>query len=160
MLTDRWSDAHLKDLDGGNCPSLILGFNEPDIVAKGIAASMTVERAAKAWREAKRLCPRSQWASPAITGPHSIDWLRRFFDELCPAGLDGCLYAPEYINFHTYQPNVEWLKNDVEAMKVFGRPLILSEFACHDFSGQGRECKDVMAFAREALEFLDNDDMV
>lgn len=158
-LTTRWNADHLSELDG-NCPSMIFGFNEPDHSAVGLSANMDVGSAVWAWKEAKRKCPGSKWGSPALSGPHHLDWLRAFFEGICPGGLDGCADAPDYINFHTYQSDINGLKEDVNAMKQFGRPLILSEFACHDFSDARKECTDVMAYAREAFDFLDNDDMV
>lgn len=149
----------MQDLEG-NCADLIFGFNEPDHSAAGLSANMDVSKSVEAWKAAKRKCPNSKWGSPALSGPHHVDWLKAFFDGICPGGLDGCWDAPDYINFHTYQADVEKLKADVNAMKQFGRPLILSEFACHDFSDQHQECTDVMQYAREAFRFLDNDDMV
>lgn len=149
----------MGELDG-NCPGLIFGFNEPDHNAEGLSSDMSLDRAVRSWKDAKRKCPNSKWGSPAISGPHHIDWLKQFFDRICPGGLDGCWDAPEYINFHTYQSDIERLKADVNTMKQFGRPIILSEFACHDFSDQHKPCDDVMGFAREAFNFLDNDDQI
>ena len=60
------------------------------------------------------------------------NWLHGFFDYICPGGLDGCAYAPDYLVIHVYALDMESFKNQVEAYhNEFNMDIVVAEYACY-----------------------------
>jgi hypothetical protein len=97
--------------------------------------------------------------SPAISnGAHGLPWLVSFIshlDGLQSSGID-------YIVLHFYGPDVKIFKDYVnEVYDAFGFPIWVTELACTTWdASKPMPEKDVLAFMREAVRFLEESNFV
>ena len=55
-----------------------------------------------------------------------------FFGKICPGGLSGCDYAPQYLVVHVYALDIDNFKNQINAYHDrFGLDIVVSEYACY-----------------------------
>ncbi|KAF8679582.1 Flavodoxin-like fold [Rhizoctonia solani] len=113
----------------------ILGFNEPN---QGDQSNMSAADGAALWKS--MILPLkakgAKLISPATTSaPSGKQWIQ---DMMNACGEDQCQF--DFIGLHWYGTDVESFKAYVnDFWKTFNKPLIISEYACQDFSG-GPQC--------------------
>ncbi|CAE6411361.1 unnamed protein product [Rhizoctonia solani] len=113
---------------------VIMGFNEPN---QGDQSNMSAQDGAGLWKESIQPL-KSQGAtliSPATTSaPSGKIWMQ----DMIKACGDGCGF--DYLAIHWYGTKVDDFKAYVDDWcNTFGKPLVISEYACQDFSG-GKQC--------------------
>jgi hypothetical protein len=55
-----------------------------------------------------------------------------FFDNICPGGLAGCEWAPQYLVIHVYALDIDNFTRQVNAYHDrFGLDIVVSEYACY-----------------------------
>lgn len=83
------------------------------------------------WKQAiDQLDPNRQknWISPSVAS--SMDWLNQFYGCICPNGLSGCHYAPNYQGVHAYQTDFNSFQNLVTSYhNAYGLDVVVGEFA-------------------------------
>ncbi|CAE6521142.1 unnamed protein product [Rhizoctonia solani] len=115
--------------------NLVFGFNEPN---QGDQSNMSAQDGAALWNQLIKPL-KSQGAklvSPATTSATSgKTWIQ---DMMKACGSDQCQF--DFIALHWYGTSIDSFKAYVDDWyKTFGKPLIISEYACQDFSG-GAQC--------------------
>lgn len=128
-----WGVDMLNSLNLENGFNLVLGFNEPDNANTAVAVVVDPIVAAQKWREmitrTRAVNPNTKFASPAVAG--NREWLAQWFNAVCPGGITGCQFAPDYVAVHSYQLRAADFIKDVQAYyDMFKLPLIVTEFAC------------------------------
>ncbi|WRT63708.1 uncharacterized protein IL334_000631 [Kwoniella shivajii] len=148
----------------------VMGYNEPDHKSDTVSQYMEPSEAAEVWKtqivQIHQQYPNVKIHSPVMAS--NRQWLIDWFDAICPdnSASDGwgdCEYKPDYVSAHMYNTNVEYFKNTLTSFqKDFGLPLILSEFACHEFSDNPPQpsTNQVSAFMQETMEWLDQQEWV
>ncbi|PVG04196.1 hypothetical protein CPB86DRAFT_778456 [Serendipita vermifera] len=148
------SEYHQNVLDNGSRPYAVLAMNE---VNEGSQANMSVEEGLRQWRE--YIMPMRErgtlLGSPSVTSaPSGKDWLVQFTNSL------GDNEKPDFYAVHWYDVDADAFINYVtDIHNTFGKSVWITEFACTDFSGQGRGC-DVPAFTNKVKPFLENTDWI
>ncbi|CAE6440757.1 unnamed protein product [Rhizoctonia solani] len=120
----------------GSTPStLIFGFNEPN---QGDQSNMSAQDGATLWNTMIKPLKRegAKLVSPACTSaPSGKTWIQ---DMMKACGSDKCGF--DFLAIHWYGTSPESFKAYVDDFwKTFNTPLIVSEYACQDFSG-GAQC--------------------
>lgn len=118
-------------------PELVLGFNEPN---QGDQSNMSAADGAALWNQ--MILPLkakgAKLVSPATTSaPSGKTWIQ----DMNKACGGDCGF--DYIALHWYGTSIDSFKAYVDDWyKTFGKPLIISEYACQDFSGGAQCTKD------------------
>ncbi|WVQ93791.1 hypothetical protein IAU59_000869 [Kwoniella sp. CBS 9459] len=148
----------------------IMGYNEPDLQGKTVAVYLEPKAAAELWKpqitQIREQYPSAKIHSPAVAS--NTSWLEAFFEEICPDnnaedGWGECAYKPDYVSQHIYSTNVGHFKGAVQQYhEAFGLPIMLSEWACHDWDKDGdvASAEEVSAFMEETMGWLDQQDYV
>ncbi|CAM9371383.1 unnamed protein product, partial [Phaeothamnion confervicola] len=119
---------------------ILLGFNEPNF---GDQSALTPSRAAALWPNVVRIAKSigARIGSPAVNycGTNCIEkdpivWLDTFFAE-CKR-LTGAACKVDYVAFHSYVCEVQYLNQQAHRYLKYGKPLMLTEFSCLDVPGQ------------------------
>ncbi|ORX34700.1 hypothetical protein BD324DRAFT_127383 [Kockovaella imperatae] len=143
----------------------IMGWNEPDLHSStGVSVPVDPIVAAGQWKtmydSLKHANPSAKLWSPAVAGDK--DWLHRFFGAICPNGLDGCRYAPDYLAIHVYGLTLKSFQDQVNAYHVeFGLPIAVTEYAC--FSWETKTTppdNQVSAFMTQTRQWMDSTDWI
>jgi len=148
---EKNADAFQKKMATGAF-SWAAGFNEPDISSQ---ANMDAGTAASLWRQ--YLSPLKNEGitllSPATAAGPS--WLTGFVKE-CP----DCKW--DYTAVHVYTTTVSSFQTAVTAYKDFGAPVMVTEYACHDYSGKNQQCDsgDIWAFMQGTNGWMDSQDWI
>ena len=135
----------------------LLGFNEPNFAKQ---ANLTAQKAAELWPQVEQIAAMKQLqiVSPATnycagncnqTDP--FVWLDDFF-KACPS----C--KVDYIGVHWYACTLDALKNHINKMKKYNKPLWLTEFACVD--GGPWSVDQVKAYAIASVAWLEQEPSV
>ncbi|KAH7344889.1 glycosyl hydrolase catalytic core-domain-containing protein [Rhizoctonia solani] len=123
---------------------MVFGFNEPN---QGDQSNMSAQDGAALWNESIRPL-KDQGAllvSPATTSaPSGKTWIQDM-EKAC-----GGSCGFDFIALHWYGTSIDSFKTYVvcclfyvdDWYKTFGKPLIISEYACQDFSGGAQCTKD------------------
>ncbi|KAJ1311325.1 hypothetical protein OPQ81_009820 [Rhizoctonia solani] len=115
---------------------LVFGYNEPN---QGDQSNMSAQEGAALWDELIKPLKQkgAKLVSPATTSaPSGITWIQDMMNA-CGGG-DKCQF--DFIALHWYGTSIDAFKAYVDNWyKTFGKPLIISEYACQDFSG-GPQC--------------------
>lgn len=118
-------------------PELVLGFNEPN---QGDQSNMSAADGAALWQQ--MILPLkakgAKLVSPATTSaPSGKTWVQ----DMNKACGGDCGF--DYIALHWYGTSITEFKAYVDDWyKTFGKPLIISEYACQNFSGGAQCTKD------------------
>jgi hypothetical protein len=133
------------------------GFNEPNFFEQ---ANLSAEDAAALWPKLEAIADARdlRLVSPAVNfcggGCHDTDpaaYLRKFF-----AACEGC--RVDVVAVHSYTCRGEFLRQHLEGVEAFGKPVWLTEFACGDIPNASVE--DQALLLREALPLLEGDPQV
>ena len=136
----------------------LLAFNEPDGKKQ---ANMSVELALSLWPTLEKL--KIPLCSPSAVHPDR-EWMESFMEG---AGNKG--YRVDYIGVHHYGgTNAKHFKDKLKrAHEMYGgRLLLVTEFACADwntkgdFSKNGMSPGEVLAFAKEVLPWMEEQDWI
>ncbi|CAE6447705.1 unnamed protein product [Rhizoctonia solani] len=117
--------------------NLVFGFNEPN---QGDQSNMSAQDGATLWNQVIKplKAQGAKLVSPATTSaPSGKTWIQDM-EKACggDCGFD-------YIALHWYGTSIDSFKAYVDDWyKTFGKPLIISEYACQDFSGGAQCSKD------------------
>ncbi|WVF66164.1 hypothetical protein IAT40_000904 [Kwoniella sp. CBS 6097] len=148
----------------------LMGYNEPDLKDKDVAVYLEPKAAAELWKpqitQIRENFPSVKIHSPVVAS--NTSWLKAFFDEICPNNTaedawGNCAYRPDYVSQHVYSTNVGHFRGAVQQYyKTFGLPIVLSEWACHDWSKDGHRApvEEVSEFMEETMGWLDQQDYV
>ncbi|KAI0631493.1 glycosyl hydrolase catalytic core-domain-containing protein [Trametes polyzona] len=135
--------------------TLVLGFNEPDVVEE---ANLDPKTAAALYKA--HITPKSaqgyKLASPAVSnGPAGIEWLSEFM-----TACSGC--QVDYLALHWYGTDLTNLTSYLSsAHDQFGLPILLTEYAMKDPSGADTITADeVTNLTKQALQFFDETDYI
>ncbi|CAE6408215.1 hypothetical protein ACGC1H_001613 [Rhizoctonia solani] len=120
----------------GSTPSkLIFGFNEPN---QGDQSNMSAQDGATLWNTMIKPLKNdgAKLVSPACTSaPSGKTWIQ---DMMNACGSDRCKF--DFLAIHWYGTSIESFKAYVDDFwATFKIPIIVSEYACQDFSG-GAQC--------------------
>ena len=132
----------------------LLAFNEPNFV---IEANMTPAQAVAAWPKVEQVAAAKGLeivsAVPAYCGGSAcngytdpVAWHNEFFN-LCPT----C--KVDYIAFHNYEPTTGGLLALTNNLKVFNRPVWVTEFAYYDPATQAAK----ISYLQTAVSSFEND---
>ncbi|MBC7451378.1 MAG: carbohydrate-binding protein, partial [Cytophagales bacterium] len=131
----------------------ILGFNEPSLQ---VEANMTPQDAVNNWGKIEQIAAAKNLqivsAAAIYSGAGSVggytnpvDWHKEFF-RLCP----NCWV--DYIAFHSYEPSAGGVIGLTNNLKVFGRPIWVTEFANYNAS-----VADNTSFMQQIVSAFEND---
>lgn len=140
--------------------NLVLGFNEPDQAGQ-TGAGMDAATAAGLWKtmvdKGRQANPNLQFASPA--SDHA--WLQQFMAAICPSGLAGCTYAPNYLAVHSYVLDAQAFIQAITAWHTEypTLPIIVTEFACAA-TGQQATLDQVNTFMDATTKWLDTTEYI
>lgn len=146
-------DSLEKELPDG--VRYLLGFNEPNIRGQ---AAITPQQCAAYWPFLERVAARFNLklgsASPSHSdgqlGPgNAREWHEEFFRAYPQARVD-------FFCVHHYSCEVEWLRGEVDAVRGWGKPVWVTEFACPT-AARGPQNVD---YLKKALAYLDGDPAV
>ena len=61
---------------------------------------------------------------------------------------------------HVYTTTVDNFKSAVTAYRTFGKPIMVTEYACHDYSGNNNQCStsDIWTFMEGANTWMQSQD--
>ncbi|EJD43495.1 hypothetical protein AURDEDRAFT_66529, partial [Auricularia subglabra TFB-10046 SS5] len=125
---------------------IAMGCNE---VNQGGQAKMSVDRGVQIWK--KYLGPLKKQGYKLVShstnqAPDGLKWHKAWIKK-CPA----CHKSVNFYSVHWYGTDVKAFKKYMQNFhKTVKKPLIVTEFACHDFSGRTK-CD-----AARAKRFMDN----
>ncbi|OCF36158.1 hypothetical protein I316_02030 [Kwoniella heveanensis BCC8398] len=148
----------------------LMGYNEPDLKDKAVAAYLEPKKAAELWKpqitQIREQYPSIKVHSPVVAS--NTTWLKAFFEGICPDNTaeeawGDCAYKPDYVSQHVYSTNAGHFRGAVQQYyKTFGLPIVLSEWACHDWSEDGHKATvdEVSEFMEETMGWLDEQDYV
>jgi hypothetical protein len=153
-----------KDL--GTPPTLkadiLLSFNEPN---HGDQSALSPARAAVLWPQVVSIADSigAQIASPAVNycGTNCIEtdpivWLDAFFAEC--VRLTGASCRIDYVAFHSYVCEVQYLNQQAHRYLKYGKPLMLTEFSCLDVPGQNDTAQAL--YMTSAVKYLERNPYV
>lgn len=132
----------------------LLGFNEPNF---GSQSNITPQQAADLWPRLEEIADRRNLTlvSPApnfcagdCNETDPFVWLDKFF-AACP----GC--RVDHIAAHWYACTPEALEWYLDHLRVYGRPIWITEFACWDDGPHSAEA--VEQYARDSVRILEAD---
>ncbi|KAF8609289.1 hypothetical protein BDV93DRAFT_484764 [Ceratobasidium sp. AG-I] len=130
------SDFTAQVKPSGDC-GLIFGFNEPNQEGQ---SDMSPQDGAALWKE--KIEPLRQkgckLVSPATTSaPSGKKWVQ----DMLTACNGGCTF--DYVGLHWYDVSIDAFKAYVtDFHTTFGKPIIVSEYACQNFNGGAQCTKD------------------
>ena len=136
----------------------LLAFNEPDGKEQ---ANMTVEQALALWPTLEKL--KIPLCSPSAVHPDR-EWMKAFM-----AGAEKKGYRVDYIGVHSYGgTSAKHFKDKLKRTYEMygGRPLLVTEFCPADWNTKGdftknrMTTKNVMAFAKEVLPWMEEQDWI
>nr|ODN92618.1 hypothetical protein L203_00897 [Cryptococcus depauperatus CBS 7841] len=147
----------------------IFGYNEPDHYDRNVATTVGAAAAAEIWKKQitaiRSAYPSAKVYSPAVAGDQS--WLDQFFAAICPSNsasnaYGDCKYKPDGLAVHVYDTSAEAFKERMSGYyKKFGLPIILSEYACHNFGVAGTpSASDISQFMAETTKWLNEQSWV
>lgn len=136
-------------------PTLVLHVNEPNESGQ---SNMSPEYAVQLWRD--HMEPQKQrghtLCSPAVSSAlNGFTWMESFMSQCTDCSID-CVAT------HWYGTNAdEFIAYQQKFLDRFGLPLVVTEFACHDFSG-GPECdyNQARSFLRKTTAWLEGESRV
>ncbi|EJD43500.1 hypothetical protein AURDEDRAFT_89063 [Auricularia subglabra TFB-10046 SS5] len=134
-----------------------MGCNE---VNQAGQAQMSVERGVQIWRQ--YLQPLKNQGYKLVShstnqAPDGLDWQRAWRNQ-CP----DCHDSVDYYAVHWYGTDATAFKDYVNNFhNVVGKPIVVTEFACQDFSGQ-TSCDSAKArsFMDDVTDWMNNQDYV
>lgn len=138
-------------------------FNEPNMITADGGSAMDMELVVRLWPEMEALALQhgvSTLVGPSVANIHPGDWYNEFFQRCPECRVDA-------IGFHAYSCDLQNLKWAVDALKKFGKPLWLTEFACADnptaISGNGGGSKDSSwqcKYMQEVIPYLEGESSI
>lgn len=134
----------------------VAGFNEPDFSGSGSSGFIDPKAAAAAWDA--YLAPHgragAKLISPSCAKQADETWMKPF--------LAAVQYQPDIIAVHIFVNNTDLLKNDLNHYAQYGKPMMITEFACIDYQGQTKYCDQgrTNALIQAAVPIFENDDRV
>jgi len=149
----------------GNLPDsdVLFGFNEPNMNPGAGGASMEVGQVVGFWPQIEQAA--NDHGVSVLVGPNVANikpdqWYDDFFNQ-CP----NC--RVDAIGFHSYSCDLQNMKNLVDKLRKYGRPLWLTEFACadnpHAIAGNDGGSKDwywQCEYMKEVLPYLEGEDII
>ncbi|WWC85957.1 uncharacterized protein L201_000827 [Kwoniella dendrophila CBS 6074] len=149
----------------------MMGYNEPDLKGNGgVASYLEPSAAAEKWKT-QIIQIRQQYSGIKVHSPvvaSNKTWLVEFFKSICPDDSASnewgdCQYKPDYLSLHLYNTDITYFRNTLsDTHRDFGLPVVLSEFACFQFSENRPtpSLEQVSKFMEEAMTWLDQQDWV
>jgi hypothetical protein len=138
-----------SSLKGANGDVTVLTFNEPQERGQ---SNLSPETAASLWKQHIQPLRKKGYklCCPATSGnPNGITWMDNFFK----ACKGGC--TCDYMGVHFYDTTATKLKAWVNRWRKYKKPLIISEFADHNFNGPQQPNNDqVWQFYTSAIPWL------
>ena len=155
---EQWNAQKANNWNGQKV-SHVMFFNEPDLAGTAVASNVAPADAVSHWRN-EMIPLRNQGIKIGSAAPAGADvnWIVDF-EKACGGGAD-C--KADFITIHVYVSDIEVFKKLVtDAYNLHGgRPIWVTEWACHDFGGGGGECKDPAGFVTQATQWMDGSNMV
>ncbi|WWD22445.1 hypothetical protein CI109_106936 [Kwoniella shandongensis] len=145
----------------------IMGYNEPDLSTGGVSDAIDPAAAAEAWKtqitQIRQQYPDVKVHSPVVASNQK--WLEDFFAAICPGASASnawgdCAYKPDYVSMHIYTTDADYFKGTVQGyQQAFGLPLVLSEWACYDFTSKPNPSAEaVSTFMADTMAWMDQQD--
>ncbi|KIY72918.1 glycoside hydrolase family 128 protein [Cylindrobasidium torrendii FP15055 ss-10] len=137
-------------------PTTILAFNEPNEVGQ---SNMDPWAAAQSWKDNLEQYAQQGFkiASPACSSAASgKQWMKDFLDACKDCSIS-------YIALHWYGTKADDFIAYVEDyIETFGLPVMVTEYAAQDFSGQNRQLDDggVWQFLKTTVDYLEGNSQV
>lgn len=107
----------------------VAGFQESDFRGDGSSGVINPIVAAAAWD--LLIAPHgragAKLISPSCAKQSVETWMKPF--------LDAVQYKPDIIAVHIFVNNTPMLQNDLNHYAQYGKPMIITEFACIDYKG-------------------------
>jgi len=134
----------------------LLVFNEPNFFNQ---ADMSAEAAAAAWPRAEEVAARKnlELVAPGLNfcggGCHDEEpwvWLDKFF-----AACQGC--KVDFISVHWYACDLAALEWYIGEFEKYGKPIWVTEFACHDGD---RSLENQKKYMTEAVNYFENHPLI
>ncbi|TFK22859.1 hypothetical protein FA15DRAFT_621881 [Coprinopsis marcescibilis] len=131
----------------------VLGMNEPELPAQG---NMTAAEAVDLWHEHMEPLRESglRLGSPSVSSsPAGKRWLEGFF-ETCNGTCNV-----DFIPIHWYGTDGDaFITHLWDYWYAFNRTIWVTEWACHNFVDQDRQCspEGVVTFMNKTQSFMDN----
>ncbi|KAI0320249.1 glycosyl hydrolase catalytic core-domain-containing protein [Amylostereum chailletii] len=115
------------------------GFNEPDISSQ---SNIDAGYAAQLWKEYMNPLKNEGYTLLSPATATGIKWMQQF-ENACNG---GCQY--DIVAVHVYTTTVDNFKTAVSAYRTFNKPIMVTEYACHDYSGNNNQCSsdDIWSF--------------
>ncbi|OCF45202.1 hypothetical protein I317_01005 [Kwoniella heveanensis CBS 569] len=143
----------------------LMGYNEPDLKDKAVAAYLKPKKAAELWKpqitQIREQYPSIKVHSPVVAS--NTTWLKAFFEGICPDNTaeeawGDCAYKPDYLSQHVYSTNAGHFRGAVQQYyKTFGLPRM--GLSC-DEDGHKATVDEVSEFMEETMGWLDEQDYV
>lgn len=159
FIPQYWGPKQNADFHKNVVPGFakyVLAMNEPDQAGQ---AHLSVGDGIRLWHEHIQGLKYQGYTliSPSCTNaPSGTQWMKDFVN-----GCNGC--SIDIMGVHWYGTDQEDFINHLKMYhNTFGRPLFISEYACHDFSGRNNQCSTdkTFAFMQRTTSFMDSTDWV
>lgn len=156
MLWDERFDVNSSIANIPQGAKTLLTFNEPNFF---VQANLSPEQAAAEWPRVQQIATARglKIASPALNYCGGGCWETNpftYFDKFF-AACPNC--QVDYLAVHWYACTLPALKNYIEGMKKYGKPIWLTEFSCGDGDTALANQK---AYMQAAIPYLESEPMV
>lgn len=153
MLWGAKNEAAFKSKVVKGYAKYAAGMNEPDISSQ---SNLSPSAGAQMWKT--YLAPLHnegyQLLSPATAAGPS--WLSQFVD----ACNGGCEW--DFTAVHVYTTTIGNFQNAVSAYQQFNKPVMVTEYSCHDYSGNNQQCSSdqIWSFMEQTQGWMNSQDWI